>query len=193
MPRQRPKPTAHAQLEVLQPGPCLVLQLQSPDYEARKPWHFEKNGPLFRALQLCYKGEWDVLSLPGAPLCPSLPPASPLTGVHLLSAKGPMRFAPRETMGSSLPPIWTSSFFCDIPVSWQQPHLAHFFPITFLGSHRGSPSRLSHCSFYAKPFLVSLSPPLINILSESPGLVVKSFLHKVRNTDAAGWPEADPL
>ena len=51
-------------------------------------------------------------------------------------------------------------------------------PLTSQRVKAGKP-KLSYCFLYAKPFLVSLSPALINVFSRSTGLV-KSILNKVK-------------
>ena len=60
------------------------------------------------APKLCYKGEWDALSLLGAPLRPSLPLLLPSLRVEEACTSStlrvPMRFSHRGAMGSSLPP-----------------------------------------------------------------------------------------
>ena len=47
------------------------------------------------------------------------------------------------------------------------------FPLTSQCADSSLAWALSCCFFYPKPFLVSLSPALINVLSESPGLMLQ--------------------
>lgn len=75
----------------------------------------------------------------------------------------PTRLATRGAMGSGL---------------LAQANLQSWFKVPFsLTSEtaRAAQPRLSCYFFYAKPFLVSLSPTLINLPSYSPGLVLGSF------------------
>lgn len=67
--------------------------------------------------------------------------------------------------------------------------LAHFFLIMFLES-KSSPASSLSCGFFSpKPFLISLSPALINLLSTSPGIfsqnAMKSFLHEAKTLTGA--------
>lgn len=43
------------------------------------------------------------------------------------------------------------------------------------------------------PSLISLSPAVVNVFSKSSGLLLKSFLHRVKNPHTASEAKADPL
>ena len=92
----------------------------------------------------------------------SFPPTSFFTGTCLLSSKA---------MGSWQPVLDEST----------EPDPKAPFSLTSQWAKAAQP-RLSCCFLYAKPFLVLLSPDLINIPSESPGPLLWNLSHMKSRT-----------